>query len=402
MGRDIISELSKKTESKILYLVMDGLGDIPADGKDTPLAEAKTPNLDKLAKEGILGLCDPIAPGITPGSGPAHLALFGYDPVEHNVGRGLLSAFGLDFELQAGDLAARGNFCSIDGKGNVTDRRAGRISDEENRKACNLIMNNIKLPDDIQLFLRTESQHRVLVVLRGYGLSENIDETDPQQTGVPPSPPRALQPDGDKTERVLTNILGQIKEILKDNHPANFILLRGYAKPLELRSFRDRYKLDALAIAEYPMYRGLAKLVGMHTLPPYEDFKHGTSLIEKYWEDYDFFFFHVKKTDSYGEDGNFEAKKHVIEEVDKIIIPEIIKLNPDVLIITCDHSTPWSLKAHSWHPIPVLFKSKHMRPDTCKVFSESECLLGSLGHHRSLDLIPLSMAHAEKLEKYGA
>jgi 2,3-bisphosphoglycerate-independent phosphoglycerate mutase len=402
MGRDIISELAKKTDSKILYLVMDGLGDIPADGKDTPLAEAKTPNLDQLAKEGILGLCDPIAPGITPGSGPAHLALFGYDPVEHNVGRGLLSAFGLDFELQAGDLAARGNFCSIDEKGNVTDRRAGRISDEENRKACNLIMNNIKLPDDIQLFLRTESQHRVLVVLRGYGLSENIDETDPQQTGVPPNPPRALQPDGDKTERILTNILGQIKEILKDNHPANFVLLRGYAKPLELRSFRDRYKLDALAIAEYPMYRGLAKLVGMHTLPPYEDFKHGTSLIEKYWDDYDFFFFHVKKTDSYGEDGNFEAKKHVIEEVDKIIIPEIIKLNPDVLIITCDHSTPWSLKAHSWHPIPVLFKSKHMRPDTCKVFNESECLHGSLGHHRSLDLIHLAMAHAEKLEKYGA
>lgn len=402
MGRDIISELAKKTESKILYLVMDGLGDIPADGKDTPLAEAKTPNMDKLAKEGTLGLCYPIAPGITPGSGPAHLALFGYDPVEHNVGRGLLSAFGLDFELQAGDLAARGNFCSIDDKGNVTDRRAGRISDEENKKACNLIMNKIKLPDDIQLFLRTESQHRVLVVLRGYGLSENIDETDPQDTGVPPNPPHALQPDGDKTERVLTNILNQIKEILKDNHPANFVLLRGYAKPLELRTFKERYKLDALAIAQYPMYRGLAKLVGMHTLSPYKDFKDGINLLAKYWEDYDFFFFHVKKTDSYGEDGNFESKKHIVEEVDKIIIPEIMKLKPDVLIITCDHSTPWSLKAHSWHPIPVLFKSNHMRPDTCKVFSESECLKGSLGKHKSLDLIPLAMAHAEKLEKYGA
>jgi 2,3-bisphosphoglycerate-independent phosphoglycerate mutase len=402
MGRDIISELAKKTDSKILYLVMDGLGDIPADGRDTPLAEAKTPNLDKLTREGTLGLCDPIAPGITPGSGPAHLALFGYDPIEHNVGRGLLSAFGLDFELQPGDLAARGNFCSIDDKGNVTDRRAGRISDEENRKACNLIMNNIKLPDGIQLFLRTESQHRVLVVLRGYGMSENIEETDPQETGVPPNPPRALQPDGDKTERTLTNILGQMKEILKDNHPANFVLLRGYAKPLELRSFKERYKLDALAVAQYPMYRGLAKLVGMHTLPPYENFQDGIKLLEKYWEDYDFFFFHVKKTDSYGEDGNFEAKKHIIEEADKLIIPEIIKLDPDVLIVTCDHSTPWSLKAHSWHPIPVLFKSKHLRPDTCKAFTESECLKGSLGHHRSLDLISLAMAHAEKLEKYGA
>ena len=402
MHRDIIAELTKKTDSKILLLVMDGLGDIPAEGRDTPLAEANTPNMDKLAAEGALGLCDPVSPGLTPGSGPGHLSLFGYDPIENNVGRGLLSAFGLDFELQSGDLAARGNFCTIDDNGNVSDRRAGRIPDEFNRKSCNKILDNIKLPDGIELFLRTESQHRVLFVLRGYGLSTNVAETDPQAVNVPPEKPQALSPDADKTERVLTNILDQIKEILKDNHPANFVLLRGYAKPLELDSFRKRFKLNALAVCEYPMYRGLARLVGMEVLPPYESFEDGISKLKENWQEYDFFFFHVKKTDSYGEDGNFENKKKVIENVDKIIIPEMIKLNPDVLIITCDHSTPWSLKAHSWHPVPVLFKSKHDRTDECRVFTELECLKGSLGRYPSKYLMQLALAHAGKLEKFGA
>ncbi|HDS01121.1 MAG TPA: 2,3-bisphosphoglycerate-independent phosphoglycerate mutase [candidate division Zixibacteria bacterium] len=402
MGTDIISDLAKKTDTKILYLIMDGLGDIPADGHDTPLAEAHTPNMDRLAREGTLGLCDPIAPGITPGSGPAHLSLFGYDPVENNVGRGLLSAFGLDFDLEPGDLAMRGNFCTIDDDGNVADRRAGRISDEENKKACKLILDNIEMPDNIKLFLKTESEHRVLVVLRGDGLAEEVEETDPQAAGVPPNPPRALTSEAKKSERVLTSMLDQIKKILKDNHPANFVLLRGYSNPLELPTFKDRYKLDALAIAEYPMYRGLAKLVGMKTLPAYKDFEDGISQLKKFWDDYDFFFFHVKKTDSYGEDGNFENKKKMIEEVDKGIVPAVIKLNPDVLVITCDHSTPWSLKAHSWHPVPVLFKSRHDRPDECKVFTEAECLKGSMGRHPSTDIMPLALAHAGKLEKFGA
>jgi 2,3-bisphosphoglycerate-independent phosphoglycerate mutase len=400
--KDIIADLAKKTDSKILFLVMDGLGDIPADGRDTPLAEAHTPNLDSLAKDGTLGLCDPISPGLTPGSGPAHLALFGYDPIEHNVGRGLLSAFGLDFELQNGDLAARGNFCTLDEKGNVVDRRAGRIPDEVNREACNKITNNIKLPDGVELFLRTESQHRVLLVLRGYGFSDKVAETDPQAVNVPPLEPRALAPDASKTERTLIKILAQIKDILKDNHPANYILLRGFAKPLELDTFQKRYNLNALAICEYPMYRGLAKLVGMHTLPAYHGFEDGIARLKENWNDYDFFFFHVKKTDSYGEDGNFEGKKNVIEQVDNIIVPAINELNPDVLIVTCDHSTPWSMKAHSWHPIPVLFKSRLDRPDQCSVFSESECLKGSFGRHLSVHLMPLAMAHAGKLEKFGA
>lgn len=402
MAADLIDSLAKATPSKIVFLVMDGLGDIPADGKDTPLAEAQTPNMDALAKAGTLGLCDPIGPGLTPGSGPAHLSLFGYDPVENNVGRGLLSAFGLDFELQPGDLAARGNFCTIDADGKVTDRRAGRISDEVNKAACRLIEDNIELPEGVELFLRTESQHRVLVVLRGHGLSAHIAETDPQTLGVPFLEPSALTPEANKSERILRNILRQIRSILKDNHPANFILLRGYANPLELKSFKYKYKLKSLAICEYPMYRGLAKLVGMETLPPYSSFDDGMTKLKRHYPDFDFFFFHVKKTDSYGEDGDFEKKKQVIEKVDRIIIPELAKLDPDVLVITCDHSTPWSMKAHSWHPIPVLFKSKLDRPDSCEVFTERECLKGSFGRHLSKHLLPQALAHAGKLEKFGA
>jgi len=402
MGTDILSDLSQKNDNKIVFLVMDGLGDIPADGKDTPLAEADSPNMDQLATESMLGLCDPIAPGITPGSGPSHLALFGYDPIENNVGRGLLSAFGLDFDLHENDLAIRGNFCTLDDNGNVADRRAGRIPDEKNREACKLILDNIKMPDGFELFLETESQHRVLVVLRGEGLSHDVEETDPQATGVPPVKPRALNPDAKRTEDLLKNVLEQIRKIMKDNHPANFVLLRGYAKPLKLPSFSERYKLNALAVAEYPMYRGLAKLVGMTVLPPYTDFNDGIAKLKENWDKYDFFFFHVKKTDSYGEDGNFEEKKKIVEKVDKEIIPALKELNPEVLVITCDHSTPWIMKGHSWHPIPVLFRSKLDRFNNCKKFSESECLKGSLGHHKSVDLMPLALAHSGKLEKFGA
>jgi 2,3-bisphosphoglycerate-independent phosphoglycerate mutase len=402
MKADLIRQQVKKTDSKIVFLIMDGLGDIPAQGKDTPLAEAETPNMDKLAERGCLGLCDPIAPGLTPGSGPAHLSLFGYDPVKNNVGRGLLSAFGLDFDLDPMDLAMRGNFCTIDEDGNVTDRRAGRIPDETNREACQKILDNIKLPDGVELFLRTESQHRVLVVMRAHGLSDQVEETDPQATGVPPNEPRAHNADAEKTERLLSDMLQQIKEILKDNHPANMVLLRGYSKPLSLPTFNERYKLDAVAIAEYPMYRGLARLVGMNVLPPYKDFNDCLSRLKKAWDDNDFFFVHVKKTDSYGEDGNFENKKKIIEEVDKTIVPGVTALNPDVLVISCDHSTPWSMASHSWHPVPVLMVAESIRTDRCTKFTELDCQSGSMGRNLSTSLMPLALAHAGKLEKFGA
>jgi 2,3-bisphosphoglycerate-independent phosphoglycerate mutase len=402
MKQNLIESLAQKTDSKIVMLVMDGVGDIPADGHGTPLQEANTPNLDTLAKEGILGQFDPIAPGVTPGSGPAHLALFGYDPVENNVGRGILSAFGIDFDLTERDVAARVNFCTLDSGGNVTDRRAGRISDDVNRKACNKIKNNITLPQGLELFLETESQHRAMLVIRGDGLCDQLTDTDPQHTGVPPLEPSALTPDAEQTSSILKNILGQVRDILADEEKANMILLRGYSGFRVFPTMEDRFGLKACAIAEYPMYRGLAKLVGMNVRPPYSGFENAITVLNENWDEHTFFFLHVKKTDSYGEDGNFDGKKDIIEQTDQIIVPGIAALKPDVIIVTGDHSTPWPMAAHSWHPTPVLLHGELIRRDRTEAFSEIDCQRGGLGRLPLVNLLPIAMACAGKLAKFGA
>lgn len=402
MQPGLVEKLVVQNDKRIVFLLMDGLGDIQHGNRGTPLDEAMTPNLNILAAEGTLGQFDPIAPGITPGSGPAHLALFGYDPVENNVGRGLLSAFGIDFDLTKRDVAVRVNFCTLDAGGNVTDRRAGRPPDSENLRLCSKIKDNIKLPDGIEFFLETESQHRAVFVLRGDDLSDQIEDTDPQQTGVPPLDPKAMAPEAERTASILRDILDQIRSILSDEEQANMILLRGYSGYRQLPSMEERFGLKACAIAEYPMYRGLAKLVGMHVQPPYRDFDHSVTVLSDNWNDYTFFFLHVKKTDSYGEDGNYEQKKQIIEEVDKMIVPGIAKLNPDVFVVTGDHSTPWSLKAHSWHPTPVLMQGKNVRRDRSERFSEVECQTGGLGRLPLTNLVPISLACSGKLAKFGA
>ncbi len=375
----LIETLAVKTKSKIAMLVLDGLGDIEAEGLRTPLDLAQTPNLDRLAEHGVLGQFDPIAPGITPGSGPAHLGLFGYDPVQNNVGRGILSAFGIDFDLTDRDVAARVNFCKIDSTGKITDRRAGRPPDAENRRLCAKVLDKIEPPDGIELFLETESQHRAVMVIRGEDLSDQIGDTDPQKTGVPALDPEPKVSDAQRTAQVLRTIIKQTREILSDEKQANMIILRGCSGFRRLPSMKKRFGLDACALAEYPMYRGLAKLVGMTVLPPYSDFSNAIDVLRREWEKYTFFFIHVKKTDSYGEDGNYEGKKRVIEEVDRLLVPFITELKPEVLAVTGDHSTPWSLKAHSWHPTPILLHGKTIRRDKSRRFSETECQTGGLG-----------------------
>jgi 2,3-bisphosphoglycerate-independent phosphoglycerate mutase len=397
-----MEELVIQNDSRIVMLVMDGLGDIPAGGHETPLEEAVTPNLDRLAKEGILGQFDPIAPGITPGSGPAHLGLFGYDPVANNVGRGILSAFGIGFDLTHKDVAARVNFCSLDSAGNVTDRRAGRISDDENRRICEKVRKAIKPPSGTEFFIETVSQHRALMVIRGENLSDEIADTDPQQIGVPPHDPKPLSAEADRTSKALSDIVRQIKDILSDEERANMILLRGYSGFRQLPSMETRFGLKACAIAEYPMYRGLAKLVGMTVKEPYKDFGDAVNMLKANWNDYTFFFIHVKKTDSYGEDGNFEMKKQIIEKVDKTIVPGIVSLKPDVLIVTGDHSTPWSIKSHSWHPTPILLHSERVRRDNTDAFSETACQSGGLGRLPLIHLMSIALACAGKLAKFGA
>jgi len=395
----LINETKKK---KIVLLVLDGLGGLPMqEGGLTELEAAQTPNMDKLAKDSMLGLHQGIRTGITPGSGPAHLSLFGYDPLKYMVGRGVLSALGIDFDLQKQDVAARGNFCTVDEKGLVTDRRAGRIPTEITERLCKMLNEKVSIPG-VEVFLQPVKEYRFLLVLRGEGLSANIEETDPQAVGEEPLPAKAIDKASEKAAEITREFVSQAKEILKDENPANMLLLRGFAQLPDWPMFPEVYKLKSIAIAMYPMYRGVAKLVGMDSPPASHSYEEEIDLLEEKWDAYDFFFVHIKKTDSYGEDGNFKNKVHEIEKVDALL-PRILALNPDVLIITGDHSTPCAMKYHSWHPVPTLLYAKTCRPDGIEKFGERACRGGGLGvRFPAYELMTLALAHAGKLEKFGA
>ncbi|MFA5033290.1 MAG: 2,3-bisphosphoglycerate-independent phosphoglycerate mutase [bacterium] len=394
----MIEKLTIKTDSKILLLVLDGVGGIPQNGK-TELETAKTPNLDKLTKNAMTGLTDPVSPGITPGSGPAHLSLFGYDPVEYQIGRGVLEALGVGITLIPNDVATRGNFATVNDKGLITDRRAGRIATEENVKICALLQSNIKPVEGVKFEVTAGKEHRFVLVLRGEGLDDRITETDPQKEGALPLECKPLVPEAEKTARVINSFVLQVKSILKP--PANMVLLRGFAKPPAISTMGERFKITPAAIATYPMYRGLAKLVGMDVLETGSTIADEINVLKSNWQSYDFFYVHIKKTDSYGEDGNFESKVKIIEEVDRYI-PQLLELKPDVLVITGDHSTPAMLKAHSWHPNPFLISSKWVIPDAAQRFTEIECAKGLLGRFGAVQALPLMLANALKLSKFGA
>ena len=404
MDFDVIKSLVIKGEKlgKIVLLVMDGLGGMPMEpGGKTELEAANTPNMDKLAVSSMLGLHQSIRTGITPGSGPAHLGLFGYDPLKYEVGRGALSALGIDFDLHDSDVAARGNFCTVDEQGLVSDRRAGRIPTEICEHLCDMLNEKVSIPG-VEVFLRPVKEYRFLLVLRGEGLKANIAETDPLSVGEKPLPATAMDQKSEKAAEFAREFVRQAAEILKDEHPANMLLLRGFAQIPDWPKFPEIYDLKSIAIAMYPMYRGVAKLVGMVSPAAAHDYEEEIDMLEENWDKYDFFFVHIKKTDSYGEDGNFPAKVGEIEKVDKLL-PRILALDPDVLIITGDHSTPALMKSHSWQPVPVLFYSKLCRPDNVISFGERACTQGALGgRFPAFELMPLAMAHAGRLEKYGA
>jgi 2,3-bisphosphoglycerate-independent phosphoglycerate mutase len=400
MNQEIIKGLSVTSPEKIVMLVLDGLGGLPdpRTGK-TELETARIPNLDALAARGICGLADPVAPGITPGSGPGHLALFGYDPVACEIGRGALEATGMDIPLRTGDIAARGNFCTIDDKGLITDRRAGRIPTEKCVELCKLIDGMTTEGVDIKTYPVRE--HRFVTVFSGLDLQTQLTESDPSETGKPPLEIHALNTKAQKTADVMNAFIAKAKEILKNSHPANMILLRGFAKKPQLASMQDIYKLNPLAIAVYPMYRGLARLVGMQIA------KTGTTLEDEFktlkenYTNYDFFFLHIKWTDSAGEDGDFSRKVKVLEQVDKAL-PTLMELKPDVLVVTGDHSTPAVFGGHSWHPVPVVINAKYCRTDSVKEFSENAFLGGGLGRIKTTEIMTLAMANARKLTKFGA
>jgi 2,3-bisphosphoglycerate-independent phosphoglycerate mutase len=402
---DLTKMLQIPAETKIVQLVMDGLGGLPREeGGLTELESARTPNLDRLAARAQLGLAVPVAPGVTPGSGPAHLALFGYDPLTYDIGRGVLEALGIGFDLQPEDVAARGNFCTVDAQGNITDRRAGRIPTEVNERLV-AKLRAIELPG-IQIFVETVKEYRFVLVLRpteGQTLHANIHDTDPQQTGVPTLPATAEDEPSEPTADLLNDWIGQARALLRDEDRANCLTLRGVARDPGLPAFGDVFGLRAAAIATYPMYRGVARLIGMDVLSlGGETVEDEVVALREHWDDYDYFFFHVKKTDSAGEDGDFERKTEIIAHVDEAVVPAVLDLDPDVLIVTGDHSTPAVLKSHSWHPVPTLLWSRYCRPDGVAEFGERACGRGSLGVFPATDEMMLALGHALRLTKYGA
>ena len=396
-------ELSVKTDTKIVLLVLDGLGGLPVDPSGrTELEAAETPNLDALASRSDLGLSRPVAAGVSPGSGPGHLGLFGYDPLRFQVGRGVLSALGIGFELGESDLAARVNFATKDENGKISDRRAGRIPSEKGEELVDLLNENLNLEGVDEVFVMHEKEYRAVAVFRGEGLSDTLADSDPQRTGLEPL--RVETTDGSeearKSVRIANSFVEQANEILSDQHPANTVLVRGFGMHPALPSFDQTYDLNAAAIASYPMYKGLARLAGMQLLEEGEGIGGEFETLKANWEDHDFFFIHIKPTDAAGEDGDFDRKASVIEEVDAQI-PGLLDLGPDALAITGDHATPAKLKSHSWHGVPLLLNSPYTLP-TADSFGERTCAGGSLGVFPAEEIMGFLMGHALKLNRFGA
>lgn len=401
MNYDFLKRLIKPAKTKIVLLIMDGLGGLPNEpGGKTELEAAYTPNMDALAARSALGFSSPAGPGIAVGSGPGHLAIFGFDPIEYEIGRGALEALGVGLDLGPEDVAARGNFCKVDENGVLLDRRAGRLATPEAIKLAHLL-NGIQM-EGVQIHIESVKEHRFAMLIRGAGLGAGLRDTDPLVDGVAPYKAAALDSASVRTADLLNQYLEKAREALQDEEHANMILLRGFDKLPVLPQYRDLFGLNAAAIAVNGMYKGVSKLVGMQVLPVEgKEIEDEFTTLERFWDQFDFFYLHIKQTDTHGEDGDFSKKVKVIEYVDTQI-PRILNLKPDVLLITGDHSSPAILKSHSWHPVPALLYGKHVREDNIAEFGERACTRGSLGIMPATHYLPLMLANAERISKYGA
>ena len=397
---DLMRDLREDNGSKIVLLVADGLGGLPLEiGGKTELETAQTPNLDSMVRESVCGLSIPVLPGITPGSGPGHLGLFGYDPLEYKIGRGILEALGINFQIGPRDVAVRGNFCTVNEKGLITDRRAGRPTTERCIEMCKK-MQTIKVPG-VEVFVEPVREHRFVVVFRGDNLGDHVNDTDPQALNVPPLHAVGEDANSLNTAKAINTFILEAGKLLKNDAPTNMVTLRGFARYPKIATMQDIYGLRSACIAVYPMYKGLARLVGMDILDAGATLAEQVDTLKTVWDKYDFFFLHYKYTDSTGEDGDFAGKVEKIEQLDTEI-PRIRALNPDVLIVTGDHSTPSKMKSHSWHPVPTVLWAKNVRPDGMVEFGESFCRRGGLGQFKAKYLMSLALAHAGRLAKYGA
>ena len=400
MDLGLLRSLAQPATTKIILCSLDGLGGLPRPGTGkSELETAALPMLHALASRSACGLLRHVGPGITPGSGPGHLGLFGYDPLQHPVGRGVLEALGIDFHLKPGDVAARGNFCTVDGEGRITDRRAGRISTDLCVKLCERL--RAITVDGAEIVIEPVKEHRFVLVLRGDGLSRSVSETDPQALGVPPLPARALEPAAERTAAAVNQFVERARQLLRDSAPANMVLLRGFDRQPDIPLFPETFRLRAAAVAAYPMYRGLARLVGMEVLDTGPTFADEIATLKRHWDSFDFFFLHYKDTDKAGEDGDFDAKVAALEGFDARL-PDVLALRPDVLAVSGDHSTPSILAAHGWQPVPALVASAYCGADHVSRFTERDCASGALGLLPAQELMPILMANALRFAKYGA
>ncbi len=399
MDLDLIRRLSQPADTKVILCVLDGLGGLPGPRGRSELEEADTKNLDRLAEQGSVGRTLPVGYGVTPGSGPGHIALFSYDPLVYEIGRGALEGTGIGFDLGPNDIAARGNLCNLDDAGLITDRRAGRMPTEQTAEVC-AMLREIKLPG-VEVFVEPVQDQRFVLVLRGEGLSDQLAETDPQKEGVAPIKATATSTAGERTAQLAQQWIAAAEAMLKGRERGNGVLLRGWSPRPDMPPFPELWKLRAAAVTVYPMYRGVAKLCGMDSIEGAHNFAEEIELVKKHWNDYDFFFVHYKYTDSAGEDGDFRRKQDAITAFDQAL-PGLLDLKPNVLVVTGDHSTPASMAAHSWHPVPLLIWGDHVRTDTVTRFAESQAALGEIGTILAKDVLPIAFAHAGRLAKYGA
>lgn len=399
MELDLIRRLAQPADTKVVLCVLDGLGGLPGPRGRTELEEASTRHLDRLAAEGSLGRTLPVGYGVTPGSGPGHLALFGYDPLVYEIGRGALEATGIGFEVGPNDVAARGNLCNLGAAGEITDRRAGRLPTEQTAAICEQLQ-AITLPG-VEVFVQPVQDQRFILVLRGEGLSPELSETDPQREGVPPPECRALAPEAERTAELVREWVRQATAMLAGRERANGLLLRGWSGRPDLPPFPGLWQVRAAAVTVYPMYRGVARLVGMDAVDGGRDLASQFAAVKQHWDEYDFFFVHYKYTDSAGEDGDFRRKSEAISTFDEHL-PLLLEAKPDVLVVTGDHSTPATMAAHSFHPVPLLLWGRDVRADDQRTFSEVSCRVGELGTFPAKEAMPLAFAHAGRLAKYGA
>ena len=399
MDLDLIRRLSQPADTKVILCVLDGLGGLPGPRGRSELEEADTKNLDRLAEQGSVGRTLPVGYGVTPGSGPGHIALFSYDPLVYEIGRGALEGTGIGFDLGPNDIAARGNLCNLDADGKITDRRAGRMPTEQTAEVC-AMLRQIKLPG-VEVFVEPVQDQRFVLVLRGEGLSDQLVETDPQREGVPPITATATSPAGERTAQLAQQWIAAAEEMLKGRERGNGVLLRGWSPRPDMPPFPELWKLRAAAVTVYPMYRGVAKLLGMDSIEGAHNFAEEVELVRKHWDDYDFFFVHYKYTDSAGEDGDFRRKQEAITAFDEAL-PGLLDLKPNVLVVTGDHSTPASMAAHSWHPVPLLIWGDMVRTDAVTRFSEIQAAQGEIGTIPAKEVLPIAFAHAGRLAKYGA